>query len=145
MNDSFGSKFQFDVYRLDVFNSVFDQLISDSKQLGSILNRIKTEYDDYLFYLLRNQQLTKQNSNNSFTDLSDIRIEYSNQYTRINALDNEINSLNEKIKNFYFSNSDLNSKIKIQVEFKQKANANLTEPSKFKKKLISIFKMKKFI
>ena len=99
MNDSFGSKFQFDVYRLDVFNSVFDQLISDSKQLGSILNRIKTEYDDYLFYLLRNQQLTKQNSNNSFTDLSDIRIEYSNQYTRINALDNEINSLNEKIKN----------------------------------------------
>lgn len=139
MNDSFGSKFQFDVYRLDVFNSVFDQLISDSKQLGPILNKIKTEYDDYLFYLLRNQQLTKQNSNNSFTDLSDIRIEYSNQYTRINVLDNEINSLNEKIKNFYFSNSDLNSKIKIQVEFKQKANANLTELSNLKKKIIIDF------
>lgn len=142
MNDSFGSKFQFDVYRLDVFNSVFDQLISDSKQLGTILNRIKTEYDDYLFYLLRNQQLTKQKSNNSITDLSDIRIEYSNQYTRINVLDNEINSLNENIKNFYFSNSDLNSKIKIQVEFIQKANANLTELSNFKKKLLSIFKIK---
>jgi hypothetical protein len=142
MNDSFGSKFQFDVYRLDVFNSVFDQLISDSKQLGTILNRIKTEYDDYLFYLLRNQQLTKQKCNNSITDLSDIRIEYSNQYTRINVLDNEINSLNENIKNFYFSNSDLNSKIKIQVEFIQKANANLTELSNFKKKLLSIFKIK---
>ena len=145
MSDNFASKFQFDVYRLDVFNSVFDQLISDSKQLGPILNRIKTEYDDYLFYLLRNQQLSKQNTNTSFTDFSDIRIEYSNQYTRINFLDNEINSLNEKIKNFYFSNSDLNSKIKIQVEFKQKATANLTELSNLKKQLLSIFKMKKFI
>ena len=133
MNDNFGSKFQFDVYRLDVFNSVFDQIISDSKQLGPILNRIKTEYDDYLFFLLRNQQLAKQKDNNSIADLADARIEYSKQCTRINFLDNEINSLNEKIISSNLSNKDLNLKIKIQHEIEQQTNANLSELSNLKK------------
>jgi len=133
MNDNFGSKFQFDVYRLDVFNSVFDQIISDSKQLGPILNRIKTEYDDYLFFLLRNQQLAKQKDNNSIAYLADARIEYSKQCTRINVLDNEINSLNEKIISSNLSNKDLNLKIKIQHEIEQQTNANLNELSNLKK------------
>lgn len=34
-------KFQINIYRLDIFNNVFEQIIMDSKLFGATLNKIK--------------------------------------------------------------------------------------------------------
>ena len=88
------------------------------------------EYDDYLFYLLRNQQQAKKKRNNSISDLADARIEYAKQCARISTLDNEIESLVNTIDQLTENNSELNEKIQTEIELDNKTNAILNEKCK---------------
>ena len=80
--------------------------------------------------MLRNQQQAKQKRNNSINELSDARIEYSKQCSRINTLDNDIESLANMIDDMSQNNKDLEEKIHVEVEFDNKINAILKEQSK---------------
>ena len=110
-------KFQINIYRLDIFNNVFEQIIADSKLFGQVLNRIKVEYDEYLFYLLRNQQLIKLNHKNSLKSLGSAREKYSTQSNKIKEANQHINSLEKTLAQQVEQNIQLAKSIEEEVKF----------------------------
>ena len=110
-------KFQINIYRLDIFNNVFEQIIADSKLFGQVLNRVKVEYDEYLFYLLRNQQLIKLNHKNSLKSLGSAREKYSSQRNKIMEANQRINLLEITLAQQVEQNFNLAKSIEEEVKF----------------------------
>lgn len=110
-------KFQINIYRLDIFNNVFEQIIMDSKLFGIILNKIKIEYDEYLFYLLRNQQLLKLNHKKTGDKLDMARSLYTNKMDQTKVTTNDINNVHKSIYETMQENLKLEEKIHSETEF----------------------------
>lgn len=80
--------------------------------------------------MLRNQQLAKQKQNNSITDLAEARLEYSKQCFRINTLDSEINTLGDMIVSLSDNSKVLETKIRQENEYAQRASAVIKEQAR---------------
>ena len=75
---------------------------------------IKGEYDDYLFTLLRDENLDKDSIDSEFESTYEERT-YQNNH--INELDEEIISLEEIIKSLNQTKLELEAKIKKEIDF----------------------------
>lgn len=134
-NNTSDHKFQINIYRLDIFNNIFEQIIIESKLFGRLLNRIKEEYDEYLFYLLRNQQLLKLNNKNFQKKLDTARYLYTNNIDAIRAVSIDIEGTEGDIRALYKDRACLEKDFNSEMEFsaeKQNSleNSQLTMKSK---------------
>ena len=110
-------KFQINIYRLDIFNNIFEQIIVESKLFGTVLHRIKEEYDEYLFYLLRNQQLLKLNSKNFQKKLDTARYFYSNNIDLIKRATMDIEATEKNLGRLVQDKANLEKSINSENEF----------------------------
>lgn len=145
-------KFQINIYRLDIFNNIFEQLILDSTLFGSILNKIKVilifskfftlyniifylifyvkvEYDEYLFYLLRNQQLIKLNHKNLNDQLEKAQSLYSSLMLQISEKTEEIKKVQGLVAQTARDNLSLENKIAEEKEFAREKEVEFYEKS----------------
>lgn len=97
------------LYKLDIYNNMFSNLIEDTTIFKDILSRIKFEYDEYLFSLLRNQQ---KNNRMHLLEENDSLIQSK---TRIEELDKEIKHIENLMKSCKLSNEDLEERIKLET------------------------------
>jgi hypothetical protein len=87
---------------------MFSNLIEDTTVFKDILSRIKFEYDEYLFSLLRNQQKINRNHIEENDNLIQSK-------SRIEELDKEIKHIESLMTNYKKSNDDLEEKIKLEI------------------------------
>ena len=88
---------------------MFSNLIEDTTIFKDILSRIKFEYDEYLFSLLRNQQ---KNNRMHLLEENDSLIQSK---TRIEELDKEIKHIDSLMKSCKLSNEYLEERIKLET------------------------------
>lgn len=134
-NNTSDHKFQINIYRLDIFNNIFEQIIIESKLFGRLLNRIKEEYDEYLFYLLRSQQLLKLNNKNFQKKLDTARYLYANNIDAIRAVSMDIETTEGDIRDLHRDRDCLEKDISSETEFsseKQKSLDNSQQTMKSK-------------
>jgi hypothetical protein len=117
-NDESLPKEQKPLFKLDIYNNMFTNMIEETVVFKEILSRIKFEYDEYLFSLLRNQQHANH------LDETNINKINSEEKGRIEELDKDIKSLLDQIEKFKVLNVDLEEKIKLETSNLKTLKAN---------------------
>jgi hypothetical protein len=101
--------------KLNVYSNAFEELIGESDLFGEILSKIKTEYDDYLFFLLRNPNEADDVMLENQMKMSEA-FRLRNQ-ARIRQLDVDIDRLEKTVRSLCESNQAMESKLKEETEF----------------------------
>ena len=137
--------------RLEAYSNVFDQLIKESESYGSVLGRIKVrsislvvdslkslkyvtdclfsfknEYDEYLFWLIRNQNPNAHTIQSKYEKMQERR-DSNDKKTR--DLEAEIKGMEELFERTKVENAEM----KIQIESERKFNEDKTAEENFAK------------
>jgi hypothetical protein len=101
--------------KLNVYSNIFEELIGETPTFGELLNKIKAEYDDYLFFLLRNPD-------EADGDLLESQMKQSEAFrernqAKIRQLDADIDRLEKAVLALCETNQKLEEKLKEESDF----------------------------
>ncbi|RNA38582.1 hypothetical protein BpHYR1_048426 [Brachionus plicatilis] len=109
------------VMRLNVFSQIFHELTTESDIFGDLFSKIKSEYDDYLFYLMKNPAEIDPRVAENFYQMSNLfeqtREERLANKEQIQQLDAELESIQDGIKKYSDYNDQLEKRIKLEEDF----------------------------
>ncbi|CAF0710931.1 unnamed protein product [Brachionus calyciflorus] len=103
------------VMKLNIYTSTFEQLINESEIFGHLLNKIKAEYDDYLFYLMKNPYKIDRSVALNLNELNEyfesIKLKRETNKETIQKLDLEMENIENLLKKYSQMNFNLEARI----------------------------------